>query len=107
MCGLLRSVREQLRHFVLHVDPARREEVHFYHCVAVIFEAALADEPSALVGLVGEAVGWADITWLLGWVVGEGLAVGNVAGEALGFGPVSVEDDVRDVQIRSVPPHGG
>lgn len=39
-------------------------------------------------------------------MVGEGLAVGDVAGEReLEFSPVSVNNSVRDIQVCSVPPH--
>lgn len=83
--GFLRRVRQQLRHFVLHVDPARRQPVHLDHGIAVILQrAGLGYQPSALLGLVGEAIGWAEITWLLGWVVGERLAVGDVSGSRQG-----------------------
>lgn len=79
----LRNVRQQFRHLVLHVDPARGQHVHFNHGVAIVFEAArVSDQPPAFLGVgrgVGEAIGRADESWLLGWVVCERLAIGDVS----------------------------
>lgn len=85
LCRLLRNVREQLGHLVLNVDPPRGQEIHLNDRIAIVFKAAgVRYEPATLFGLrggVGEAIGRPDITWLLGWVVRERLAVGDISGK--------------------------
>ena len=74
---LLRGIGQQLAHFVLHVDPARGQDVHFDNRIAaIIFVGYQSAAFFWLRGRVGEAV----ITWLFGWVVREGLAIGYVPG---------------------------
>lgn len=83
LSGLLRNLREQVRDFILHVHPARRQQIHLNDHVPIFFEAArLGDQSPAFLRLRGrvEAIGGAQETWLLGGVVREGLAVGYVAG---------------------------
>lgn len=38
MRGLVRGLSKQLAHFILYVDPARRQAVHLDHGIAVILE---------------------------------------------------------------------
>ena len=77
--GLLRDIPQQLGDFFLDIDPARRQEVHFYHHVAIFVR--FGDQAPALLWLRWEVetIGGSEARFL-GWVVGEGLAVGDVAG---------------------------
>lgn len=77
--GLLRDIPQQLGDFFLDIDPARGQEVHFYHHVAIFVR--FGDQAPTLLwlGWEVETIGGSEARFL-GWVVGEGLAVGDVAG---------------------------
>lgn len=101
---LARDVGQDLRDLVGDVGPPRRQQVHFYHGVAVVVVVGRAGGEEAAPVVVGveedrgarrcraaaEAVGrrravGAGIFVAVGGMVGVGLAVGEVAGEVRGL----------------------
>lgn len=79
--GLLCNIGQEFGNLLLYVNPARREQVHFNHHVAIFFETArLGDQAAAFLRLrCVEAIGRTAKAWLFGGVVCEGLAVGDIA----------------------------
>lgn len=82
LARLLRNVGEGFGDFVLDIEPARRQQIHLNHSIAVVFVGTRGHEPLALLGhaALAEAIGGkAGIARLLGRVVRVGLAVGDEA----------------------------
>jgi hypothetical protein len=81
------NASEELSHFVADVGPAGREKVHFYYGIAVVFECGRGHETAGFfkaAEAAAEAVGvaiaaGAAIAGFLGWVMGVGLAVGDIS----------------------------
>lgn len=92
---LLGDVGQEIRHLVRDVSPARRQQVHLDHRVAVIVVVAAREEAAAVRGLVGgeehgsagggaEALGAGEIVATailipMGGMVSVGLPVGEIA----------------------------
>lgn len=83
LARLLGNLGEVFGDLVLHVEPARRQQVHLYDSVAVVLEGGAGHEALALLGHapgVAEAIGGGGaIASLLLGVVRVGLAVGYKA----------------------------
>jgi hypothetical protein len=82
---LLRYLGEVFSDFVLHVEPSRRQQVHFNHGIAVVVPGAAGHEPLTLLGhtpAIAEAIGArSSMARLLLRVVRVRLAVGYEAVE--------------------------
>lgn len=109
LARLFRYLRQVLGDLVLHVEPARRQQVHLNHRIAVVFVGTRRHEPLPLLGhapAVAEAIGAGPaIARLLLRVVRVGLAVGYEAIQLRQRGQASVV--ACCLQIRAIPPHAG
>jgi hypothetical protein len=45
---LARNIRQVFRNFITDIRPSGRQQIHFYHRVAVVFECAGRHKPLAL-----------------------------------------------------------